>query len=31
MLGIDPGVATTGWGVVERRGDRLVALDHGVI
>lgn len=31
VLGIDPGVATTGWGVVERRGDRLVALDHGVI
>jgi crossover junction endodeoxyribonuclease RuvC len=31
VLGIDPGVATTGWGVVELRGDRLVALDHGVI
>jgi len=31
VLGIDPGTANTGYGVVERRGARLVALDGGVI
>ena len=31
VLGIDPGLASTGYGVVARRGDRLVALDGGVI
>ena len=31
VLGIDPGTANTGYGVVERRGSRLVALDGGVI
>jgi crossover junction endodeoxyribonuclease RuvC len=31
VLGIDPGTASTGYGVVERRGGRLVALDGGVI
>ncbi|HUR84353.1 MAG TPA: crossover junction endodeoxyribonuclease RuvC [Solirubrobacteraceae bacterium] len=31
VLGIDPGTANTGYGVVERRGGRLVALDGGVI
>ena len=31
VLGIDPGLANTGYGVVERRGGRLVALDGGVI
>ena len=31
VLGIDPGVANTGYGVVQRRGSRLVALDGGVI
>src|SRR5580765_3683620 len=31
VLGIDPGLANTGFGVVERRGHRLVALDGGVI
>ena len=30
VLGIDPGLANTGYGVVERRGGRLVALDGGV-
>ncbi|MBA3748538.1 MAG: crossover junction endodeoxyribonuclease RuvC, partial [Solirubrobacterales bacterium] len=30
-LGIDPGIANTGYGVVERRGGRLFALDGGVI
>jgi crossover junction endodeoxyribonuclease RuvC len=31
VLGIDPGTANTGYGVVARRGGRLVALDGGVI
>jgi crossover junction endodeoxyribonuclease RuvC len=31
VLGIDPGLANTGFGVIERRGGRLLALDGGVI
>jgi len=31
VLGIDPGLANTGYGVVTRRAGRLVALDGGVI
>ncbi len=31
VLGIDPGTATTGYGVVEERDDRVVALSYGVI
>ncbi len=31
VLGIDPGTASTGYGVVEQRGGRLLALDGGVI
>jgi crossover junction endodeoxyribonuclease RuvC len=31
VLGIDPGTAATGFGVVARRDGRLVALDGGVI
>jgi crossover junction endodeoxyribonuclease RuvC len=31
VLGIDPGLANTGYGVVQRRGGRLLALDGGVI
>lgn len=31
VVGIDPGLANTGFGVVSRRGDALVALDGGVI
>jgi crossover junction endodeoxyribonuclease RuvC len=31
VLGIDPGLANTGFGVVARRGGRMVALDGGVI
>jgi crossover junction endodeoxyribonuclease RuvC len=31
VLGIDPGTANTGYGVVARRGGRVVALDGGVI
>jgi crossover junction endodeoxyribonuclease RuvC len=31
VLGIDPGLANTGYGVVARRGGRLLALDGGCI
>lgn len=31
VLGIDPGTANTGFGVVAQRASRLVALDGGVI
>ncbi len=31
VLGIDPGTADTGYGVVESEGSRLRALDSGVI
>jgi crossover junction endodeoxyribonuclease RuvC len=31
VIGIDPGAANTGFGVVKTAGDRLVALDGGVI
>jgi len=31
VLGIDPGTATTGWGLVEGRGTRLIHLGHGAI
>ncbi|MGH2407304.1 MAG: crossover junction endodeoxyribonuclease RuvC [Candidatus Limnocylindrales bacterium] len=31
VLGIDPGTAQTGYGIVERTGSRLRALDYGAI
>jgi crossover junction endodeoxyribonuclease RuvC len=31
VLGIDPGTASTGYGVVQSEGSRLRALDEGVI
>jgi crossover junction endodeoxyribonuclease RuvC len=31
VLGIDPGTASTGFGLVERRGNTLVSLGGGVI
>jgi crossover junction endodeoxyribonuclease RuvC len=31
VLGIDPGTASTGFGIVEAAGSRLRALEHGVI
>jgi crossover junction endodeoxyribonuclease RuvC len=31
VLGIDPGLANTGYGVVRRSANRLAALDGGVI
>jgi crossover junction endodeoxyribonuclease RuvC len=31
ILGLDPGLATTGYGVVEQRGNSLRSLEHGVV
>lgn len=31
ILGIDPGTATTGFGVIEKRGSTLTFVDAGVI
>ena len=31
VLGIDPGLANTGWGVIERRGSRMRCLAYGCI
>lgn len=31
VLGIDPGTATTGYGVVESRGSELHAIEFGVV
>jgi len=31
ILGIDPGSRHTGWGVIEKRGERLRGLGHGRI
>ncbi len=31
VLGIDPGTRRFGWGIVERRGTRLLHRGHGVI
>ena len=31
ILGLDPGLQRTGWGLVEASGTRLVHLAHGVI
>ena len=31
IIGIDPGLASTGWGVVERRGGKIRHVEHGSI
>ncbi len=31
ILGIDPGLRTTGWGVIDQQGSRLRHLGHGVV
>ncbi|MEJ2698621.1 MAG: crossover junction endodeoxyribonuclease RuvC [Desulfuromonadales bacterium] len=31
ILGIDPGTRITGYGVVEKRGNRLVHIDNGAL
>lgn len=31
ILGIDPGTATTGYGIIEEKGGKLSVVDYGVI
>ena len=31
VLGLDPGLRRTGWGVIETDGNRLRHVDHGVV
>ena len=31
ILGIDPGLANTGWGVIEQRGSRLTCMAYGCV
>ena len=31
ILGLDPGTAVTGWGVIEHRGDKSRLVAHGTI
>lgn len=31
IMGIDPGLGRTGYGVIEKTGGKLVAVDHGCI
>jgi crossover junction endodeoxyribonuclease RuvC len=31
VLGVDPGTAVTGWGVIERRAGRVAHLAHGAV
>ena len=31
VLGIDPGIAATGWGVVEADGNKFKSIDYGFI
>jgi crossover junction endodeoxyribonuclease RuvC len=31
ILGVDPGIARTGWGIIVRSGNNTKSLDHGCI
>lgn len=31
LLGIDPGIADTGWGVIKTEGNKLACLDYGSV
>ena len=31
ILGLDPGLGTTGWGVIAKEGNRLSHIDNGEI
>ena len=31
VLGIDPGSRTTGYGIIEKRGNRLIHIDNGAL
>jgi crossover junction endodeoxyribonuclease RuvC len=31
ILGIDPGIATTGFGIIQKQGNKIKAIDYGKI
>ena len=31
ILGLDPGLAATGWGIIESTGNRLLHIAHGTV
>jgi len=31
LIGLDPGLQRTGWGVIEAEGNRLIHVAHGVV
>ena len=31
ILGVDPGLNRTGWGIVDSDGNRLIHVAHGVV
>lgn len=31
ILGVDPGTASTGYGIIDRRGSKHIAVDYGLI
>ncbi len=31
ILGVDPGTATTGYGIIKKEGDKLICLEHGCV
>ena len=31
ILGVDPGIAATGWGVIEAEGSKISTIDYGFI
>ncbi len=31
IIGIDPGTAITGWGIIRKKKERLVPVDYGII
>jgi crossover junction endodeoxyribonuclease RuvC len=31
IIGIDPGLASTGWGILEYKAGKILHIDHGII
>jgi crossover junction endodeoxyribonuclease RuvC len=31
ILGLDPGLRITGWGIIDAEGSRLTHIDHGIV
>lgn len=31
IIGIDPGLQRTGWGIIDVKGNRLIHISHGVV